>query len=88
MIASCRLHGAWVTVACTTAVLWAQPVLGCAVCFGDPESPMARGVSAGVVVLIGVVGFVLMGIAGTGLFWIHRSRRLAEPALSEWARTE
>jgi hypothetical protein len=37
---------------------------------------MARGVVAGVVVLVGIVSCVLAGVAGTGLYWIHRSRRL------------
>ena len=41
----------------------------CAVCYGDPDSPMAKGVVAGVLTLVGVIGFVLVGIAGTGLFW-------------------
>jgi len=53
-----------------------EPAAACAVCFGDPDSGMARGVVAGVWVLIGVVGFVLTGVAGTGLFWLHRSRVL------------
>lgn len=48
----------------------------CAVCFGDPDSPMAKGVVAGMLTLFGVVGFVLVGIACTGLSWIQRSRRL------------
>ncbi len=48
----------------------------CAVCFGDPDSAMAKGVVAGVLTLVGVVGFVLVGIACTGLSWIQRSRRL------------
>ncbi len=38
---------------------------------------MAKGAAAGVVVLIGVVGCVLLGILGTGLMWVHRGRRLA-----------
>ena len=51
------------------------PALACAVCYGDPESAMAKGVVAGVFTLVGVVGFVLMGIAGTGVYWLQRSRR-------------
>ena len=53
------------------------PALACSVCFGDSESPMAKGVVAGVLLLAGIISFVLMGVAGTGLFWVHRSRRLA-----------
>lgn len=55
----------------------ASPALACSVCFGDPDSPMSRGVVMGVMVLVGIVGFVLLGVAGTVAFWIHRSRRLA-----------
>ncbi len=58
-------------------VMGAERALGCAVCYGDPESRMAKGAVMGVFVMIGVVGFVLAGMAGTGLFWLHRGRRLA-----------
>ena len=49
----------------------------CSVCFGDPESPMMKGAAAGVYVMVGVISFVLMAIAGTACFWLVRSRRLA-----------
>lgn len=52
----------------------------CAVCFGDPDSPMSKGVVAGVFVLLGAVVMVLVGVAGTSLFWVHRGRRLSRPA--------
>jgi hypothetical protein len=51
--------------------------LACSTCFGDPDSQMVKGALMGVYVMIGVVGFVLAGFTGTGLYWIHRSRRLA-----------
>ncbi|MCH7873073.1 MAG: hypothetical protein IID33_15360 [Planctomycetes bacterium] len=38
---------------------------------------MVKGAAAGVLVLVGVISFVLLGVAGTGMFWVHRSRRLA-----------
>lgn len=50
----------------------------CSVCFGDPDSSMARGAVAGVWLMVAVVGIVLFGIAGTGVFWLHRSRRLGD----------
>ena len=60
------------------SVTWqAETVWACSVCFGDPESPMAKGVVAGVLVLVSVIGAVLLGVAGTGLFWVSRSRALA-----------
>lgn len=61
------------------AMLMAPEVAqACATCFGDPESPMSKGVVAGVYVLIGIVGFVLAGVACTGVFWMHRGRTLSQ----------
>ncbi len=48
----------------------------CSVCFGDSESAMAKGAAAGVLVLAGIIGFVLLSLASTGMLWIHRSRQL------------
>lgn len=53
-----------------------EPAVGCSVCFGDSESPMAKGAVAGVIVMVAVVGFVLTGIAGTACLFFVRSRRL------------
>lgn len=50
----------------------------CSVCFGDPNSSMAKGAVAGVYVMLCVVGAVLVGMGGTCLFWIQRSRRLVQ----------
>lgn len=50
--------------------------IACAVCYGDPDSLMAKGAVSGILVLAGVIATVLTGVAGTGLFWIYRSRRL------------
>ncbi len=63
-------------LAVTLVLCMTDRAAACAVCFGDPDSPMAKGVVAGVLTLVGVVGFVLVGIACTGLSWIQRSRRL------------
>lgn len=48
----------------------------CATCFGNPDSPLAKGALAGVIVLFGVISFVLAGVAGVSMFWLHRSRHL------------
>jgi len=52
------------------------PAYACAVCFGDPDSPMSKGALMGVIVMLGVIGSVLMGIAGTTMFWMHRANQL------------
>ncbi len=58
------------------SLLIAQPALACSVCFGDPGSLMNQGVQAGVLVLLGVVGVVLLGLASVLLFWVRRASQL------------
>ncbi len=53
----------------------AQPAAACAVCFGNPESPLTKGVGAGVLVLVGVVSVLLLGVASVAAFWTIRARR-------------
>lgn len=48
----------------------------CAVCFGDPSSPLSKGVAAGVAFLIVVIGGVLAAIAFTAYRWARRARQL------------
>ena len=58
--------------------LMGSDAVACAACFGDPDSNMAKGVVWGVLVLVGIVGFVLAGVAGVSVFWMQRSRRLSQ----------
>ena len=66
----------------------AESVQACAVCFGDPESPMAKGAVMGILVLAGVIGFVLLAVTGTGLYWMQRSRRLAQSSVTDSTHTD
>lgn len=50
----------------------------CSVCFGDPNSAMAKGAAMGVWVLGGVISFVLFIVGGTSLFWVRRGRLLSQ----------
>ncbi len=65
-----------VILACLGALLSAQPVLACSVCYGDPNSAMHQGAQAGVLVLLGVVGTVLTGLASLLIFWMRRAADL------------
>ncbi len=67
------------------SLLIAQPALACSVCFGaDPSSSMNQGVQAGMLVLLGVVGVVLTGLASLLLFWMRRAAHLeAQPRVVE-----
>jgi len=62
------------------ALLCAQPALACSVCYGDPNSPLSQGAQAGVLVLLGVVGAVLTGLAALLIFWMRRAADLRTQA--------
>lgn len=49
----------------------------CAVCVGDPDSPLTQGMIAGVLLLLGVIVSVLIAIAGFFIFLAHNSRRVS-----------
>ena len=52
-------------------------VVACAVCFGNPNSALSKGVAAGVLLLMGVIATVLAGIVVVGLTWLRRARQLS-----------
>ena len=62
--------------ALTELTLLAGNAAACAVCYGNPESPLTKGISAGIWVLLGCIGFVLSGFAGVFLYWMYRSRNI------------
>ena len=41
-------------------ILLSSVVFPCAVCYGNPESPMSHGRNMGVLTLLGFIGFVLL----------------------------
>ena len=58
------------------ALLDAQSSQACSVCYGDPNSGMVQGAKAGVLVLLGVAGVVLAGLASVLIFWMRRAANL------------
>jgi len=44
-------------------ILLSNVVFPCAVCYGNPESPMSHGMNMGVLTLLGFIGFVLCILA-------------------------
>lgn len=67
-------------VALSLTALSLQPAAACAVCYGEPDSPMSRGLTWGILALCAVVGVVLSGVA---VFFIHVGRRSAAAARLE-----
>jgi uncharacterized membrane protein (DUF4010 family) len=53
-------------------VLAPRAALACPVCFGQSDSPLAKGVNMGVLFLLGTVTLVLIGFAS---FMIYLARR-------------
>ncbi len=76
-------RGSLVILAFLGALLSAEPVLACSVCYGDPNSAMHQGAQAGVLVLLGVVGVVLTGLATLLIFWMRRAAQLRRPASAD-----
>ncbi len=77
MIRKRRVNMALAILIGLASLLIAEPALACSVCFGgDPGSSMNRGVQAGMLVLLGVVGVVLTGLASLLLFWMRRAAQL------------
>jgi hypothetical protein len=54
--------------------------LACAACYGQSDSPMAHGMNAGILALLGVTGAVLCGAA---TFFVFLARRAAAVARQE-----
>ena len=44
----------------TIISLFTSIVFPCAVCYGNPESPMSYGMNMGVLTLMGFIGFILI----------------------------
>ena len=49
-------------------------IFPCAVCYGNPESPMAKGMNMGVLTLMGFIGFVLCMVAYSMISIFNRSK--------------
>jgi hypothetical protein len=62
----------------TMAVLAApRAALACPVCFGQSDSPLARGVNMGVLFLLGTITAVLIGFAAFMIYLARRARVFA-----------
>ncbi len=57
-------------------------LVGCAVCFGDPNDPLAKGADAGVAVLAAIILVVLAWVAFLIGFFVRRARKVAEARAS------
>ena len=49
-------------------------MLACTVCFGQSDSPLAKGANSGVFFMLGVTVFMLAAFAGFFIYLIRRQR--------------
>jgi hypothetical protein len=61
-------------------LLVTPPLLACAACYGQSDSPLAKGMNWGIVTLLGTVLLVLGGIAAFFVSLARRSAALAREA--------
>ncbi|MCW5551380.1 MAG: hypothetical protein KIS67_04355 [Verrucomicrobiae bacterium] len=62
------------------ALLWPGSLAACTICYGDPESPLSRGLTLGISVLLGMVGMVLAGVVA---FFVYLARKAASVRADE-----
>lgn len=75
----------WLKAVLTFALMMIAPSLfACAACVGGKtDAGMAQGMNAGIFTLLGVIVFVLIGIATIGVYFVRRTSRLAQLAGNE-----
>lgn len=56
-----------------------KTALACAVCMGDPNSPIAPAVNAAIFLMLGFIGTVLTGVAGFAFYLNKRSKKPLPP---------
>ena len=79
-----RLHPALLAA----ALLLVPRLAGaCAVCFGDPDSPASKGLTAAVLFLVGVIVAVLAGVAVFAVSMLRRNERQHEQGVQSAAPT-
>lgn len=65
-------------------LLLADVASACPVCYGDPNAPIQKGLNFGILVLLGIIGFVQIGfVALFWSFWRRAKRRREQFRLIE-----
>ena len=62
------------------AVLASESATACAVCYGDPNSPLVQSANTAVFFMLGIVAVMLSSFGGLFLFWRRNSKRLTDSA--------
>ena len=77
-----------ILAAAAFAVVSVPPsALACAACFGKTDSPMAKAMNAGIFVLLGVIGSVLVGAASFFVFLAKKAATVHAQEAADAAKT-
>jgi hypothetical protein len=71
-------RAAWRLVVTVALVLAPRAALACPVCFGQSDSPLAKGVNMGVLFLLGTITTVLIGFASFMVYLARRAKVFAD----------
>lgn len=82
-VSSAKARCLYAVAVFVAAVAAAGDSWACSVCYGDPNSPMVQGMKAGIFVLLGCIGAVLLGFASLFIYWIYRSRHITGPGFDQ-----
>ena len=55
----------------------------CAVCYGDPQSPMTAGLNQAILLLLGVIGFILSLVFSVGIYFVRRNKVLENTGIKK-----
>jgi hypothetical protein len=70
-------------LAAVALILVPRVALACPVCFGQSDSPLAKGVNMGVLFLLGTITAVLIGFAGFMVYLARRAKIFAGDDLEQ-----
>lgn len=60
------------------ALTFAAPLLACPVCYGAPDDPLVKGMSNGILTLLGFIGFVQIGFVALFINFYRRARQIRQ----------
>ena len=55
-------------------ILFSDVLFPCAVCYGNPDSPMSHGMNMGVLTLLGFIGFILCTVLFSIFYISNRTK--------------
>ena len=58
----------------TIIILFPGVLFPCAVCYGNPDSPMSHGMNMGVLTLLGFIGFILCTVLFSIFYISNRTK--------------